>query len=279
MKKKENCSIRTNKKSNRDLLSNLKEEYRYSGRLFGLPASLTGKGVKICVIDSGEPDHVDIKKTIEVVDFRSSSSKDKKDRHGHSTMIGGILSSNNPRAVKGICPDADILYAKVADSTGECCHESIVSAILWGIIKKADIILISLGSTIDYPILRDAISKAERSSICVVAAGSNNGDVEYPSSYPTVLSVGKSKIYKKQKSFKYTKETGIEMILPDHPMYTTYLGGKYTTASGTSLNAAIAAGLLSLLIEKYSKSSSPIPDPQTLYSEVGSLAYNITVKK
>ena len=136
----------------------------------------------------------------------------------------------------------------------------------------------SLGSTVDYPLLRDVVAKAERESICVVCADSNIGDIEYPASYPTTLSVGKSKTYKRRKSFKYSKKTGIEMILPDYPMYTTYLGGKYTTASGTSLNAAISAGLLSLIIEKHIKSSEPMPNPQALYSEVGSLSYNPTIK-
>jgi subtilisin family serine protease len=275
--KKNKCSIRASKKSHRNLLSHLDETCRYSGHSFGLPASLTGNGVSICIIDSGQPDHPDIKDPIDVADFRPEP-KDKIDRHGHATMIGGILSSNNPRAVKGICPNADIMYAKVIDSSGECSHKSVVAAVLWGIIKRVDIILISLGSTGDYPVLRDALAKAERESICIVAADSNVGEVEYPASYPSVLSVGKSKKYKRRKSFKYTKKTGVEMILPDYPMYTTYLGGKYTTASGTSLNAAISVGLLALLMEKHINSSTPMPNPQSLYSEVGSLSYNPIIK-
>lgn len=265
------------KKFHRKHFINLNERCRYNGYSFGLSPSLTGKGVKICVIDSGKPDHIDIKKPIEVINF-NSSSKDIMDRHGHSTMIGGILSSNNPRAVKGICINSDILYAKVVDSSGECSYESVSAAVLWAIIKKVDIILISLGSTSDYPILRDSIAKAERLSICVVCANSNVGDMEYPASYPTTLSVGKSKTYKRRKTFKYTQKSGIEMILPDFPLYTTYLGGKYTVASGTSLNAAISAGLLALIIEKYIKDSGPIPDSQSLYSEVGSLSYNPSTK-
>ncbi len=277
MSNKDKCSIRASKKSHRNLLANLDSTCRYNGYSYGLSTNLTGSGVRVCVIDSGVPDHPDVKTPIEIADFRVSS-KDSKDRHGHATMIGGILTSNNPRAVKGICHGADIMYAKVVDSSGECSHKSVVAAVLWGVIKKADIILISLGSTGDYPVLRDAVFKAERSFICVIAANSNSGDVEYPASYPSVLSVGKSKVYKRRKAFKYAKHTGMEMILPDFPMYTTYLGGKYTSASGTSLNAAMAAGLMALIIEKHIKSDSSLPSPQDLFAELGSLSYDPSAK-
>ena len=209
----------------------------------------------------------------------SETDRDKIDHHGHSTMISGILTSNNPRSIVGIAPASELFYAKVINADGECSYNALIAAVLWAVVKQVDIILISLGSQTDYSILHDAIKKAYNSGICILAAAGNlNGYNEYPSSYPEVLSVGRNNVSKSGK-FKVLSSTGVNIVLPSQDLFTTHLHGKYTKASGTSLSAAIGAGLSSLIIEKAKIKDGKRPTPNHVYSEMSSLAYKPSQSK
>ena len=81
---------------------------------------------------------------------------------------------------------------KVVNANGDCSFNAIVAGVLWAIIKQVDIILISLGSQTDYLILHDAIKKAYEQNICIIAASGNKNTIEYPASYPEVLSVSRN---------------------------------------------------------------------------------------
>jgi hypothetical protein len=156
--------IHSNRRPLKQIYETLSRPCVYRAADYGVFGHCSGKGVRIAVIDTGVPDHTDIRNIAEGIDM-SESARDKHDHHGHATMISGILTSANPRAITGIAPDADLLFAKAINTEGDCSYTAIVASVLWAIVKQVDIILISLGSTTEYSVLHDAIRKAYGSGI------------------------------------------------------------------------------------------------------------------
>lgn len=270
MSSKEDYSVRSGKRSSKQIMSRIDHSCHYSPSMFGMASNLKGNGVKIAILDTGKPKHKDIKNIGECVDM-VESPKGCEDSYGHATMVAGVLGSNNPKTIVGIAPESQLLFAKVANSTGKCCFNSVVASVLWSIIKQVDIILISLSSDSDCPLLHDAIKKAFNSGICIIAASGKNSDkIEYPAAYPEVLAVGKKSSRSKSKQFEVTGDLGVNMCLPSNDIYTTYLNNKYTKASGTSLIASIGSGLAALSIEKQKIKNESI-NPKTIYSNISSL--------
>ena len=262
--------IHSSKRANKQILDSISKPSIYLPADFGLNHSLTGKGVKIGMIDSGLPDHPDIKNISDSVDV-SETSRDKTDHHGHATMVSGIIGANNPKSITGIAPNAELLFAKVINQNGDGSFNSLIAGILWCVVKQVDIILLSLGSSTDYPVLHDAIKKAYDQNICIIAAAGNGEQSDYPAKYPEVLSVSKRRNIPKNGKFSTFGTTSLEMVLPDKEMYTTYLHGRYTKASGTSLIAAMAAGLASLILER---DSSLRTTPNHVYFSLSCLVTN-----
>lgn len=253
------------KKSFNSLIS-VPNKLHYSGSLYGLDPKLTGKGINITIIDTGSPDHKDIVNAGNAVDV-SEKPKDHKDRHGHATMVAGIIGCKNNKQIVGAAPDAKLSFAKVINQTGECAFSSLVAAILWSIVKKTDIILMSLGSKNDYSVLHDAVKKAHSHGILIIAANENKKEPSYPAYYPECLSVSLGKR-------KFRKKNTMSLSLPNDPIYTTYLNGKYATATGPSMAAAMTAALAALMMENCAKNKK-IALPDEIYKQLSSLKYNL----
>lgn len=222
----------------------------YSPVDYRIPAGYTGEGVKICLIDSGLPEHKDIAISGESVSF-CENSKNLLDKNGHSTMMAGIIGSKNKDSIIGLAPNAKIYFAKAVSDTGQCSFNSIVASILWGIAKQCDIILMPLGTKYDYRILHETIQKACKSGICLIAAAGNdveNGGENYPAIYDEVWSV----------SFSSKKNEKVDFIFPAKDVITTYLANQYIKSSGTSMASAFACGITALLIEQKKKENKPV---------------------
>jgi len=215
---------------------------------YKLNSKLSGKNIKMAIIDSGYPTHPILNKASEITSFCENSDT-YKDKFGHSSLVSGIISSNSKKSIIGVAPKTKIYYSKAVDDNGNCCFNALLASILWAITKKVNIIVLALGSQIHYPILHDAIKKAFYNNICIISASGNdikNKEIDYPSRYPEVLSIGaktRSSIYN-----KVLKEQS-SLVVQKSSMFTTFLDDKYVKASGSSIATAFVAGIASLLIE------------------------------
>lgn len=226
-----------------NILSNVPHPVAYRPSMFGFNDNLSGKNSSICIIDSGAPEHKDIISVFDAMDF-IDNSKSVKDTIGHSTMMAGIIGSLNKSEISGIAPESELLFSKVINISGVCNYKSIVSAVLWAIIKKVDIILLAIGSSLDYSVLHDAIKKAKSHNITVISAANlENNELSYPAAYEEVLSVGTESVFKKSKIKP-------DIVVPIDTYYTTFIENNYMKASGSSLAASLVAGLAALIIEK-----------------------------
>jgi subtilisin family serine protease len=77
----------------------------------------TGKGVKVCVIDSGlETSHEDFTSSDFTGASLSSGETWTEDGNGHGTHVSGIIAaSDNDIGVVGVAPEAEIIMIKVSD--------------------------------------------------------------------------------------------------------------------------------------------------------------------
>jgi subtilisin family serine protease len=204
----------------------------------------TGKGVKICLIDSGVTDHEAILTLGD--DINLSKSDDSRDRTGHSTIVSGIIAGNKPEQIIGFAPNSLILNAKAVDDNCIVRFDAIVASILWGIIQDVNIIAIPITTDIDAPPCRAAIEKAIKAGITVIAAAGNSGKVEYPAAYDGVISVG---ALTKNDNLAHFSGTG-RINVAGTNVQSTYVEQCYCVASGTSVSTAIVVGICSRIIEK-----------------------------
>lgn len=222
----------------KQIFSSLENPFVYSGVEYGLSPNLNGANVKCLLIDSGKPNHKDINPKSETKCFYDKN-KNIYDEIGHSTIVSGIISGNG--TIKGFAPKTTIYFAKVCDNKGKIRFNSLVVAILWGIAKKVDCILLPLATTVNFPILHDSIKKAHENNIIVISPGNfKNNSLEYPGQYQEVISVGTR------------KHKDILRIL-SKPTMSCFLDNKYIETSGTSISSAIVCGLTCLKIEEFKK--------------------------
>ena len=232
-------SFKINKYSNKNITDKIKP-VNYS--IQNIVEGMTGLNIKICIIDSGEPQHKDIKVRSNMkAEGENVSFCDENsciyDKYGHSTMVSGIIKGKNKNSVIGVAPNSKLLYAKVVNDKGQCSFNSVVAAVLWAIVKNVDIITIALGTEYDYSVLHDTIRKARKNNICIIVSSGRKNSVQYPSEYDEVFSVSSFKN-------KNNKVGGF---------YTTYLNNKYIKITGNSMLTAYYSGIAALLIEKYKK--------------------------
>lgn len=164
---------------------------------------LTGKGVKIAIIDTGvDYTHDDLGdcssddflngnclKIIGGYDF-VNGDEDPMDDHGHGTHVAGTAAgkgdyNNNDiyelelGEVWGVAPDAQILAYKVLSSGGGGYSEDIILAIEQAVLDGADIISMSLGGGGNPDdAMSTAVDNAVDAGVVAVIAAGNSGPAE-----------------------------------------------------------------------------------------------------
>lgn len=215
--------------------------------------NLTGKGVRVAVVDTGVAEHTDltVKKGVSFVSYTNSY----KDDNGHGTHVAGVIAAGrNPQGLKGVAPDVELYAIKVLDQDGNGYHSDVIKGIEWAIKEEIDIINLSVGGSEGSKFLEEALKKAyEQHNIVIVAASGNNGNpmargntVEYPAKYPTVIAVSATDRFDQRGSFS-GHGAEVELAAPGVRIQSTHLNGGYQTLNGTSMAAPHVTGMLALL--------------------------------
>ncbi|MEH7419120.1 S8 family peptidase [Neobacillus drentensis] len=167
---------------------------------------LTGRGVKIAIVDTGIYPHPDLSGRItDFVDFINSRTAPYDD-NGHGTHCAGDAASASIKYT-GPAPKANLVGVKVLDRTGSGSLETIIRGVEWCIqyneqnpANKIGVISMSLGSTpspyrsenLD-PMVRIVESAWESGIVVCVAAGNEGPDqstIASPGISDRVITVG-----------------------------------------------------------------------------------------
>ncbi len=190
----------------------------------------------------------------------------------HGTLIAGVAAGrgNNRVGIAGISWRARIMPLRVIDSSGEGDVIAVVKAIDYAIKQKASIINLSFVGPSDSGFLEDAISRAHRAGIVIVAASGNDDHLHggtdttitkmYPSCYDgydnAVIGVAALDALGQKAPFS-NYGSCVDISVPGNDFYSTEVvennvsgfeksyGGGW---SGTSLSTAVVSGLAALIL-------------------------------
>jgi serine protease AprX len=178
---------------------------------------LTGKGVKVAVIDTGiDAEHPEFRELVKAQrllwkDFVNGRQRPYDDSEvGHGTHVAGIIAAQtelvselvNGVHLKGAAPGVTLLAIKAVKGTGEGSDDDVASAVDFAVQNGADVLVMSLGGTqgrlsIVGTDTENAVRSALDKGVLVVAAAGNkqhsddtNDDVATPASVEGVIAVG-----------------------------------------------------------------------------------------
>ena len=215
-----------------------------------------GEGVMVAVLDTG----VDLQHPAIVAsladeslwwDFYDGDAVPQEEGsyghsgYGHGTNVAGII--------RQIAPLATILPIRVIGPDGGGDVDSVVAAIHHAVDSGADVINLSLGSSVQIKALERAIRSATARGVFVIASTGNTGDtsVSFPASIADreryMLSVTSVDLNDNKSSFAtYGKK--IELAAPGENVYGPAPEMRMAAWSGTSMAAPMAAGALALAL-------------------------------
>lgn len=214
---------------------------------------VTGKGVRVAVIDTGvEIGHPELDGRIALARNFVNRGAATFTRDVHGTSVAGVIAAvaNNALGIVGVAPDAEILALKacwptdVASSASRCNSYTLALALDFAIGEEIEVLNLSIGGPED-PILARLLEEAIARDVVVVASRSETRSASeiFPSSVEGVISVGSMA----SGPARGGGEAGL--VAPGVDILTTVPQGGYDFLSGSSFAAAHASGVVALLIE------------------------------
>jgi len=194
---------------------------------------------------------------------------DPMDDNGHGTHCAGVIGAeaDNDEGIAGINWKVQIMPLKFLGRGGFGTTKDAIEAINYAIDRKRNgvnvaVINASWGSTSYSKALEDAIRAAGEQGILFVAAAGNNGtnndrSPHYPSNYklPNVISVAALDNNDALTSFSNFGAKTVHIAAPGKDILSTWLGGDYRDASGTSMATPQVAGVAALILANEPKLS------------------------
>jgi hypothetical protein len=225
---------------------------QYAPQKLGLPEAhrlATGNRVVVAVIDSEvDAAHPDLAGAV-TANF-SASDKDKP--HTHGTGMAGAIAAR--RTVLGTAPQVGLLTIN-AFSTRTTEPEgttfNILKGLDWAAERGARVINMSFAGPSD-PRLRDALQKAYKKGIVLVAAAGNAGPNSpplFPAADPSVIAVTATDVDDalfsgaNRGNHVAVAAPGVDVLVPAPE-------GAYQFTTGTSVAAAEVSGVVALMLER-----------------------------
>lgn len=215
---------------------------------------IQGKGIKVAVADTGiDYKHQDLRPN-----YRSGVSfvpteTSPMDYHSQGTHVAGtIAAARNCIGVVGVAPSAYLYAVKVLSARGRGRWSYLLAGIEWCIRNRMDVVNMSLGASSAPTVIERIMDVAYKRGIILVAAAGNcrGGPVSYPAKYRSVIAVSAIDICNNWATFS-CKGPEVELCAPGVRIYSTILGNRYGTKSGTSMAAPHVAGSAALAISTH----------------------------
>jgi len=168
---------------------------------------------------------------------------------GHGTMTTGLVHL--------VAPKAQILPLKAFSSNGTGYLSNIVAALYYAVQHHANVVNMSFDLTSSSPALTQAAAYANKAGVVLVAAAGNESTSSpvYPAALDSyVAGIASTSNSDSRSSFSNFGSTDVWIAAPGENIISTFPGGTYASASGTSFSSPITAGTVALMLS--AKSSS-----------------------
>lgn len=254
--------------------------------------------IKVCLIDTGidvrHPDLLDnlwnnpdeipgngldddengVIDDVHGVSFESGTARnDIQDLNGHGTFVGGVIgaTANNGMGISGISQLVKLVTCKYLNSQGLGDISNGIKCIDYCLSKNVDIIHASWGYYNFISGMETVLDKVRLSKIYFITSAGNNGEnSDSISHYPSFYSMTNDHVISvtaitSDLKLLYSANFGnnsVQLAAPGQNIFSTQLGGYYSTFSGTSAAAPFVSGAVVLL-----KSISPESDIKKILIE------------
>ncbi|GHF94160.1 S8 family serine peptidase [Streptomyces zaomyceticus] len=236
-------------------------------------AGLTGKGVKVAVLDTGaDLAHPDL--AGRVTESKSFiAGQEVADRNGHGTHVASTVGGSGAGSdgkEKGVAPGATLAVGKVLSDEGSGSESEIIAGMEWAAKDiDAKIVSMSLGSrepSDGTDPMAQAVNTltAETGALFVIAAGNSGapGSIGSPGAADSALTVGAvdsadEAAYFTSQGPRYGDQAlkpdlsapGVDILAARSQLVAG--SGLYTSMSGTSMATPHIAGVAALLAERH----------------------------
>ncbi len=232
---------------------------------------LTGRGVTVCIVDSGldilHPDfaHLHLLAWRDLVNFKP----DPYDDNGHGTAMAGLIAADG--SIRGVAPEVSLIVVKALNSGGNGSPQNVADGISFCVDpygngqSGSDIISLSLGSRsfnfFDTTVYNAVAWATSRGVFVVVAAGNDgladDGEVAVAGQVPLAIAVGAVDSNGLRAPFssigsslnRTDPNLKPELVAPGVQLVSTSPGAHYITITGTSPATALVAGILALILQ------------------------------
>jgi subtilisin family serine protease len=183
--------------------------------------------------------------TAAVLDQSTAAVLDGKDytAFGHGTMTSGLIHL--------IAPKANILPLKAFSSNGTGYLSNIVAAIYYAVQHHTNVVNMSFDLTSTSPSLNQAVAYANKAGVVLVASAGNENTSSpvYPAALNgNVVGIASTTNWDSRSTFSNFGAVDVWIAAPGENIVSTFPGGTYASASGTSFSSPIVAGTVSLML-------------------------------
>jgi subtilisin len=214
----------------------------------------TGKGVKVCVLDSGiELDHPAVGAVAGATaisldaDGNTIAELDTEgDLCGHGTACAGVIRS--------IAPDAEIYSVRVLGAGFTGSGKVLLAGLRWAVEQDYDVINMSLSTTKKAfsELLRDIADIAYFKRTLLVASAHNMPVESFPWRFSSVISVG-SHEEDDPLVFYANPDPPVEFFARGVNVEVAWVGGGTITATGNSFATPAISAIASLVLSKHAR--------------------------
>ena len=232
----------------------------------------TGKGIGVCILDTGIYDHIDFAGRIWAFYDFLSYKRLPYDDNGHGTHVAGLLAGNGTASMgkyRGAAPGCGIISLKVLDRYGNGSQEDVLRAFRW--IReyrqqyRIRVVNISVGTTCnskkDHTELLEKVEQLWDEGMVVVAAAGNQGprpgSITAPGNSRKVITVGSSDMLEGRSGISGrgpTRECVCkpDIVAPGNQIMSCIPGKPYSYGikSGTSMSTPLVSGAIACALEK-----------------------------
>jgi subtilisin family serine protease len=212
----------------------------------------TGKGVRVCILDSGveagHPAVGGIEGAIAVVKDDDGDLEFVEDTEGdlcgHGTACAGIVHS--------LAPDARLFSVRVLGAGFKGSGSVLLGGLRWAVDQGFDVINMSLSTTKRHfaDVLHELADSAYFRRTVLVASAHNMPVESYPWRFSSVISVG-SHEEPDPMAFFYNPNPPVEFFARGMNVEVAWLGGSTIRSSGNSFATPHVAGICALVMAKH----------------------------
>jgi len=162
---------------------------------------------------------------------------------GHGTMTTGLVHL--------VAPQAKILPLKAFSSNGVGYLSNIVAALYYAVQHHANVVNMSFDLDSSSPSLTQAAGYANKAGVVLVAAAGNENTsaAVYPAALNNyVVGIASTTNWDSRSSFSNYGVTDVWIAAPGENIISTFPGGTYASASGTSFSSPMVAGAVALML-------------------------------